>query len=139
MEWGQQYGCYRNVTTCNKLLDGLHKSEQTKDGLELYKDMEEKGIIKPKLITYNSILHSVCRAGMIDMVLQLIEKMIVSRVKPDAITYNTTTDAYSRKGKIMDSGMNTNVATWNVLVREFFNSLGHLGSISFIDDIIFDK
>ncbi|CAN1147285.1 Pentatricopeptide repeat-containing protein At3g48810 [Linum perenne] len=65
------------------------------DKMDEAKDLATR--FQPSMPTYNALIKGFTKNHRIP---ELIEKMIVSRVKPDAITYNTTTDAYSRKGQV---------------------------------------
>ena len=66
---------------------------------ELIRELEERKV-ELNLVTYNTFMYGFSSHGKEEWVLQVLGRMFVNGVKPDAITVNVIIYAYSKLGKV---------------------------------------
>ncbi|KAJ9154635.1 hypothetical protein P3X46_027953 [Hevea brasiliensis] len=100
-----------------------------------------------KLLGKNAVIYAYCKQGKVKATIQLVDRVSAGgERKPDIIAYTNllwgicnqigVEEAFMYLGKMLSKGICPSVAIWNVLVRGLFHSLGHLGPIYILDDIL---
>ncbi|CAI9277485.1 unnamed protein product [Lactuca saligna] len=99
--YGFKHNILPNVCTFSTLLNGLVledrfskpkglcKSGNNDTAIALLKLMDEKGC-KPNVVTYNTIIDSLCKDKMVDDALNLFKEMVFHKgILPDVVTYTS--------------------------------------------------
>ncbi|GLT50775.1 hypothetical protein SLA2020_242370 [Shorea laevis] len=103
-------------------------SNRSPFALEFLREMIYRGLT-PNIVTYNTLINGLCRAGRIREALSLFEKLQVEGIYPDAITYNTLISWHCKEGLfdyaclVLHQGVKNvfvpNGQTWFILVYNF--------------------
>ncbi|CAA7046711.1 unnamed protein product [Microthlaspi erraticum] len=102
-----------DVVIYSTVIDGLCKYKHPDDALDLFNEMEKKGIrpmllptipdklpflvvkgVKPDVVTYNTMISGFCRKGLKEEASALFRKMKEDGPLPNSGTYNTLIRAY---------------------------------------------
>ncbi|TYJ48034.1 hypothetical protein E1A91_A01G032800v1 [Gossypium mustelinum] len=142
----EEKGFEWNLVTYNTILSGFCHAGKLEEALQLHGKMLAQGI-KPDAITYNIIIFTYCRQGKVKTAVRLLDCVRASGDwQPDVVSYTSLIwglcnwvgieEAISYLNMMINEGICPNVATWHVFVQCLFNSLGHLGPIRVLDDIL---
>ncbi|KAM0965797.1 hypothetical protein ACFX1X_021995 [Malus domestica] len=106
------YNMMNHGCRLNEFLDGLFKANRFEEAYGIVREIEEirMGL---NLETYNTTLNGFSSGWNANEAMQLLGKMLMK-----------------------SEGICPNISTWNALVRCFFSSLGHLGPICILDNIV---
>ncbi|KAL6186099.1 hypothetical protein ACLB2K_042221 [Fragaria x ananassa] len=141
-------GLKLNLVTYNTILNGFCCAGMTNEAMQVFGNMLKCGT-KTDAITYNILIYFFCKQGRIKTAIQLFNSSgAVKEWCPDVITYTSLLwgicssvgldEAMVYLHKMISEGISPNIGTWNVLVQCFFSSLGHLGPIYILDEILRD-
>jgi pentatricopeptide repeat protein len=83
--------------TWNVLLDVFSKSHKHEE-VGILVDMEACGV-SLTLLTYNSLISSYAKDGMLPEAIELKEQMQLKRIKPDVVTYTTLISGFQKAAK----------------------------------------
>ncbi|XP_021719453.1 pentatricopeptide repeat-containing protein At1g55890, mitochondrial-like [Chenopodium quinoa] len=94
-----QRGLEQNAKTFNALLVAAYHCEDFDKVYELFRELPSKLSIKPSTGCYNVAAQALCKLGLIDEAVSLLDKMEHNGVKPCVITYNTLLGVIYEKGE----------------------------------------
>jgi len=87
---------------------------------------------EPSIVTYNSVMHALGRAGRVDEACNVFKQMITKGVRPDSVSYNILIDCLGKAGQLdrafelfEQSNGSITTHTYNTLM----NSLGKQGEV----------
>ncbi|KAL9324812.1 hypothetical protein ACSQ67_005457 [Phaseolus vulgaris] len=103
--------------------------------------------VKPDAITVNIVIYAYSKLGKVRTAIQLLDRITAGKEFCSDIIAHTSLlwgicnwlgieEAVVYLNKMINRGISPNIVTWNVLVRGFFNKLGHIGPIRILDDIL---
>ncbi|CAN0902325.1 Pentatricopeptide repeat-containing protein At3g48810 [Linum grandiflorum] len=136
-----------DLVTYNLVLHSVSRSGMLGLVLQIIAKMVVSGI-EPDEFTFTTVVDAYSRQGRVDTAIRLKDRLSFGGYWfPDIVAYNNLLwgichrfgpeKAGSYLEKMMkDDGMKPNFATWNVLVRGLFSSLGNLGSVSLFDHLL---
>ena len=82
------YGYKLSLNSCNSLLSGLVKENETGEMEYVYKEMIKRRVM-PNLITFNIYINGLCKAGKLNKAEDVIEDIKAWGFSPNVVTYNT--------------------------------------------------
>ncbi|KAM2018779.1 hypothetical protein ACFX1T_021667 [Malus domestica] len=125
------YNMMNHGCRLNEFLDGLFKANRFEEAYGIVREIEEirMGL---NLETYNTTLNGFSSGWNANEAMQLLGKML-KRSGNQMVGLN---EAMVYPHKMKSEGICPNISTWNALVRCFFSSLGHLGPICILDNIV---
>ncbi|CAI0408522.1 unnamed protein product, partial [Linum tenue] len=82
----------------NTLVKGYGIAGRPEESTKLVELMSKEGNPKPNLRSYNVLVRAWCNKN-IDEAWNIVNKMMGSGTKPDAVTYNTIASAYAKQGE----------------------------------------
>ncbi|KAK4852568.1 hypothetical protein QYF36_025081 [Acer negundo] len=142
------YGLKLSVVSCNQLLNSLVKQSEIEGVEYVYREIMRKRKIKLDLVSFNIVIHGLCKVGKLNEASDVIEDMKSIGVSPDAITYNTLIDGYSKKGKtgklyradailkdMVESGIPADEFTFNILIDGFCKDRNVLAAMKVFDEM----
>lgn len=101
------------ISTCNSLIMSVSKHQGSIAGYEVYNDLlgsnkfgdQKLGVkvVVPNVHTYNIIMHSFYRDGLIENLEQVWSDMIVNNCIPSAYSYSILMAAYCDNGRMEDA------------------------------------
>ncbi|KAF7009504.1 hypothetical protein CFC21_024030 [Triticum aestivum] len=120
------WGVDRTVVSFNTLIAAYCREHGgLEHALELKKKMELEGLA-PSEVTYNTILHVLCKEGRMQQANRLLSEMKVKRVVPNTVTYNTLIYGYVMHGDngtarrvhegMVKNGVELDIITYNALI-----------------------
>jgi pentatricopeptide repeat protein len=59
--------------------------------------MKDNGI-RPNIVTFNSLIHALCKADKVDIAWTFLEKMVSAGCTPDTYTYSLFIESLCKKG-----------------------------------------
>lgn len=90
--------CPRTVFSFNALLEAYLKSEKYDEIGGLFRELPPKLSIQPDLVSYATAIKALCRAGLLDSAVYLMDEIENHGIKPNIVTCNTSLTAfYERK------------------------------------------
>lgn len=84
-----QLNCPRTVFSFNALLEAYFKSDKYDKIDSLFHELPPKLSIKPDLVSYNTGIKALCRAGLLDSSVYLMDEIENHGIKPNIVTCNT--------------------------------------------------
>ncbi|KAK2639384.1 hypothetical protein Ddye_027179 [Dipteronia dyeriana] len=142
------YGLKLSVVSCNQLLNSLVKEGEIEGVEYVYKEIMRKRKIKLNLVSFNIVIHGLCKFGKLNEASDVIEDMKSFGVLPDAITYNTLIDGYCNKGMIgklyranailkdmVESGIPADEFAFNILIDGFCKDGNVLAAMKVFDEM----
>ncbi|TXG65332.1 hypothetical protein EZV62_006607 [Acer yangbiense] len=137
------YGLKLSVVSCNQLKESEIESVEY-----MYKEIMRKRKIELNLVSFNIVIHGLCKVGKLNEASDVIEDMKSVGVLPDAITYNTLIDGYCKKGKtgklyradailkdMVESGIPADEFTFNILIDGFCKDGNVLAAMKVFDEM----
>ncbi|MED6191821.1 hypothetical protein PIB30_004032 [Stylosanthes scabra] len=136
-----------NSVTYNIIMYGFSSIGIQERVLQILGKMLVNGV-KPDAITVNIIIHAYSKLGKVRTAMEILDKYTVEKeMYPDIIAHTCILWGICNwlgieeaivylQNKMLNKGIFPNVGTWNVLVRGFFNNLGHTGPTRILDDIL---
>ncbi|GAB4842902.1 hypothetical protein Ancab_012880 [Ancistrocladus abbreviatus] len=137
-----------SVFSLTAMVDGLCKIGEVKMARELVEQMVGRGIVKPNIITFNTLLDACAKRwkfGELDLVLVLMEK---EGIGFNDSTYKFLIDGYSSYGKVEeatwlvlemhDKGLKVDAYLYSTVIRGYFrlrNLEGGLSLLSKMEDM----
>ncbi|XP_025793816.1 pentatricopeptide repeat-containing protein At4g26680, mitochondrial-like [Panicum hallii] len=134
-------GICRTPTSFNTLIATYCKDDGGMElAFRLKKRMEQEGLM-PNEVTYNAILHGLCKKGNMCRANQLVGEMRANGVEPNTVTFNTLIHGYVRLGdnesasrvheEMVKAGVGVDMVTYNALILGLCNEgkvkkAGHL-------------
>ncbi|MQM23348.1 hypothetical protein Taro_056412, partial [Colocasia esculenta] len=124
-----ELGCPWDDYTYATLVKGLCRRGQTSTALEFLRRMAaHEGPCKPGVITYSTVLDSLCKEGAFPEAHKLFEEMMSSGISPNVVTYSCMIHSYSISGcwteaidtfkeMVNTRGIAPNVVTFSTLVN----------------------
>ncbi|CAL1386424.1 unnamed protein product [Linum trigynum] len=91
-------GMKPETSTYNTLVKGYGIAGRPEESTKLVELMAKEGNQKPNLRTYNVLVRAWCNKN-IDQAWNIVNKMVGSGTRPDAVTYNTIASAYVQQGE----------------------------------------
>jgi len=90
-----------NTVIYSTILKGFAMTRQHTKVNALYEEMKQRNIPR-NTITFNTILNSIARCGLMDRVPEILEDMRLSEPQavPDLVTYSTIIKGYCQSGKV---------------------------------------
>jgi len=91
-----------NVYVYNALLSAYANSNNVEKCLALLNRMErgDDPMIVPTVVTYSTVINCLCKVDRITEALSILDKMVLRKVQPNVITYNSILAAWSRRAKV---------------------------------------
>ncbi|CAN7047199.1 unnamed protein product [Brassica oleracea var. botrytis] len=117
-----------NVVHYSMFVDSLCKEGSLEDALNLFNEMETKGI-KVDVITYNTLIGSFCKAGRWDDGAQLLRDMITRGITPDVFTFDALDRLFGERGIAPDD------CTYNTIIRAHLGGGGVATSAEIIEEM----
>lgn len=124
----------RNAMIINRIIHAFAQLRQYDKSLILFDHMKNLKC-KPDLITYNTVLGFLGRAGRLDDMLHEFSSMKGVHIAPDIISYNTMLNSLQKVGRLdlclvffremCDNGLNPDLRTYGALI-ECFGQSGNL-------------
>nr|XP_009591744.1 pentatricopeptide repeat-containing protein At3g13160, mitochondrial-like [Nicotiana tomentosiformis] len=91
-----QLNCPRTVFSFNALLEACLKSERYDKIGGLFRELPQKLSIEPDLVSYNTAIKALCKAGSLDCALYFMDEMEKHEIKPNIVTCNTLLNAFHK-------------------------------------------
>ncbi|KZV33304.1 pentatricopeptide repeat-containing protein mitochondrial-like [Dorcoceras hygrometricum] len=117
--------CELDKNMFHVLIHGFRKAGHSRLCHDLFRIVETGSLI-PDVSTYSSVIHCLCKDGMVDDALQLLSSMIEKGVSPNVITYNPIIWGLCRFGRwkevkslLMEMATQKiymNLFSWNIIV-----------------------
>ncbi|KAK6797649.1 hypothetical protein RDI58_005351 [Solanum bulbocastanum] len=89
-----QLNCPRTVFSFNALLAAYLKSEKYDKIGGLFRELPPKLSIVPDLVSYNTGIKALCKAGLLDSAVNLMDEIENHGIKPNIVTCNTLLNAF---------------------------------------------
>jgi len=113
----------RSVSLWTAMITGFAVHSQGREALDLFEDMEEKGI-RPNEITFTGVLTACSYSGLVEEGISLFEKMVKHyKIRPSIEHYGCIVDLLGRAGLIKEAEvliaampMKPNAAIWGALL-----------------------
>nr|XP_016495673.1 PREDICTED: pentatricopeptide repeat-containing protein At3g13150-like isoform X2 [Nicotiana tabacum] len=86
--------CQRTVYAFNALLEACVRAEKYDTVRELFQELPEELSIERDVVSYNTLIKALCKAGSLDSAVSVMEEMENQGIKPDKVTFNTLLNAY---------------------------------------------
>ncbi|WCJ22962.1 Tetratricopeptide repeat (TPR)-like superfamily protein [Euphorbia peplus] len=127
-EMRRTYGVTPDVYTFNILIRGFCKNLMVDDAFRYFKEMSGFEL-KADVVTYNTIVDGLCRAGKVGVARNVVKGMVRKGrgLSPDVVTYTTLVRGYCMKREIdealvvfdemMERGLKPNEVTYNTLIK----------------------
>ncbi|KAL2931201.1 hypothetical protein RDABS01_036611 [Bienertia sinuspersici] len=80
------------------LLGAASNTQQFEKVYELFRELPPKLSIKPNRDSYNIAANALCKLGLLDDALSLLDEMEVNGVEPNVVSYNTILGHFYKKG-----------------------------------------
>lgn len=126
-----QLGCQQGVKAFTALLGAAASSEEFDKVVELFRELPSKLSIKPSIECYNTAAHALCKLGLVDKAVALLDEMEENGLKPCVVSFNTLLFAFYDKGefdggeKIWDRmikvGVVPNIISYNFKLQGLVN------------------
>nr|ACF83168.1 unknown [Zea mays] len=125
------WGFSRTAASFNTLIAAYcHDSGGMETVLRLKERMEREGLV-PNEVTYNTIVHGLCKEGRMHQARRIVNEMRVKGVTPNTITFNTLIHSYVTLGdnevamkmheEMMKAGLSADLVTYNALILGLCN------------------
>ncbi|CBI22109.3 hypothetical protein VitviT2T_017439 [Vitis vinifera] len=121
----------RNATILNRIIHAFAECRQIEKSLIIFDHMKSLKC-KPDLITYNTVLGFLGRAGRLDEMLHEFSSMKVANIAPDIISYNTLLNSLQKVGRLDlclvffremgENGLKPDLRTYRALIEGFGQS-----------------
>ncbi|KAG6385009.1 hypothetical protein SASPL_153833 [Salvia splendens] len=123
-----KYNCLPTVKSFNSLLNVIIQQGLYRDALDLYHYvLNNKKHISPNGLTFNLVIKSLCRLGLVGRAVDMFREMPAFHCKPDTYTYCTLMDGLCKEDRIDDAvalldemqieGCDPTPPTFNVLIN----------------------
>ncbi|XP_047972963.1 pentatricopeptide repeat-containing protein At4g20090 isoform X1 [Salvia hispanica] len=123
-----KYSCLPTVKSFNSLLNVIIQQGLYRDALEFYHYvLNDKKHISPNGLTFNLVIKSLCRLGLVGRAVDMFREMPAFHCKPDTYTYCTLMDGLCKEDRIDDAvalldemqieGCDPTPPTFNVLIN----------------------
>ncbi|KMZ58563.1 hypothetical protein ZOSMA_767G00040 [Zostera marina] len=99
------------IPAYNALINGMC-SHRHKDAVSLMKEIDGRGL-QPNVITYTTIINSLCNAGDLRLSLVLFSKMLVKGCTPNTVTLTSLIKGLFAQGKLSEA-----MEIWDFMVEE---------------------
>ncbi|KAJ1809951.1 hypothetical protein LPJ75_004293 [Coemansia sp. RSA 2598] len=96
----RKHGVQPNVVTYGMLLDTLSKAGKLEQAKKMFHDIIEKGMIKPDLYIFSTMIDACGRNGDIKHMFYLKDQMAAYDLYPEEIIYNSILSAMSRQKRV---------------------------------------
>lgn len=94
--------CPRTVISFNALLSACLNSKNFSKVIEVFQQFPAKVSIKPNVISYTTAMEALCKQGMLDEAVSLLDEMEENDVVPNANTFDILFTAFFRAGKFSE-------------------------------------
>lgn len=95
----KEYGCKPTTSTFNTLIKGFGIIGRPYEAMKLLEMMGRDGNVKPNERTYNILIQAWCTKKNVEEAWNVMHKMVDSGLQPDVVTYNTLARAYAQNGE----------------------------------------
>lgn len=95
--------CKRTVFSFNALLEACIRAEKYDLIRELFRELPEELSIEPDVVSYNTLIKALCKAGSLDSAVSVMDEMENQGIKPDKVTSNTLLKAYHDSKKFSEA------------------------------------
>ena len=102
---------------------------ETSVGLKLLENLEDGGGCPPNVFTYNTIMDSLCKDGLVSEAIDVFRKMKDRKCSPDVISYNCLAhglcllsrrkEAMALLSEMLEVNVVPDVVTYNTLINYF--------------------
>ncbi|KAK4347049.1 hypothetical protein RND71_033388 [Anisodus tanguticus] len=116
--------CQQTVFSFNVLLEACIRAEKYDTVRELFRDLPEELSVVPDVVSYNTFIKALCKAGSLDYAVSVMDEMENQGIKPDKVTFNTLSKAYNESKKFSEAE-----DLWLLMQKK--NVVADLGSYSF--------
>ncbi|XP_055804223.1 pentatricopeptide repeat-containing protein At1g55890, mitochondrial-like [Solanum dulcamara] len=86
--------CQRTVFSFNALLEAYSRAEKYDIIRELFQELPEELSIEPDVVSYNTLIKALWKAGSLDSAVSVMDEMEKQGIIPDKVTFNTLLNAY---------------------------------------------
>ncbi|XLS94520.1 hypothetical protein HN51_070528, partial [Arachis hypogaea] len=126
-----------NIVAYNIIMHGFSSVGMQERVFQILEKILVNGV-KPDAITVNVIIHAYSKLGKVRTIMQILDKYIEEKeLYQDIISHTyilwgicnwlgTEEVIVYLHNKMLSKGIFSNVSTWDVLIRGFFNNLGHM-------------
>ncbi|XP_021719454.1 pentatricopeptide repeat-containing protein At3g13160, mitochondrial-like [Chenopodium quinoa] len=140
-----QRGCVQNFKSFNALLGAASNSGKYDKVYELFRVLPSKLTIKPSVHCYNTAAHALCKLGLFDDALSLLDEMEKNGLNPSVVSYNTLLSAfYENKGfeegekiwkRMIEKGVVPEVLSYNFKVQRLVNDGRVFEAMGFVTEL----
>ncbi|MCD7445884.1 hypothetical protein HAX54_015609 [Datura stramonium] len=95
--------CKRTVFSFNVLLEACIRAEKYDIIRELFRELPEELSIEPDVVSYNTLIKALCKAGSLDSAVSVIDEMENQGIKPDKVTFSTLLNTYHESKKFSEA------------------------------------
>lgn len=95
----KKFGVKPRVFLCNRIMDALVKTEHLDLAMSVYVDFKEDGLVEENM-TYMILIKGLCKAGRMDEVFSLLDKMRKNMSKPDVFAYTAMVKVLVSEGNL---------------------------------------
>ncbi|XP_074305049.1 uncharacterized protein LOC141639974 [Silene latifolia] len=121
----------QGVKCFNVLLGAAANSEKYDKVVELFRELPVKLSIKPNVDCYNTTMHALCKMGLVDEAVLLLDEMKENSLDISVVSYNTLLCAYYEAGecekgnklweRMVKDGVAPDIHSYNFKIRGLIN------------------
>lgn len=84
------------------LMSGLCKSKGSGNAIETLQELEALQLVKPNFVIYNTVIHGLCKDGLVNKAQKLCSEMIQRGIFPDVVTFSSLIYGFCHAGQWKD-------------------------------------